>query len=94
MRNRVSICFGLLVLGCSLTRAAIYDFTFTMPNGGVTIPDGNASGFQNTVNLGLLPPVIQSITLTINVSGGYNGDLYAYVTHGDGMSMLLNRVGT
>ena len=93
-------CFGLLVfwsLGLlvpSVARAAIYDFNFTMPNGGAAIPDGDPSGYQNTVNLGSLAGAIQSITLTINVSGGYNGDLYAYISHGSGTSVLLNRVGT
>jgi subtilisin-like proprotein convertase family protein len=93
------VCWALLF--CSIgfftaspARAGIYDFSFTMPNGGVPIPDGNPSGFANTVNLGSLDGIIQSITLTINVSGGYNGDLYAYISHGSGMSVLLNRVGT
>ena len=29
----------------------------------------------------------------LQLSGGYNGDLYANVQHGSGMSVLLNRVG-
>ena len=31
--------------------------------------------------------------VTLNISGGYNGDLYCYLTHGSGFSVLLNRVG-
>ena len=31
--------------------------------------------------------------MTLNLSGGYNGDLYGYLTHGDGFIVLLNRVG-
>ena len=31
--------------------------------------------------------------MTLNIAGGYNGDLYAYLSHGAGFAVLLNRVG-
>ena len=31
--------------------------------------------------------------MTLNLTGGWNGDLYAYVVHGTGFSVLLNRPG-
>src|SRR5689334_12312175 len=90
------LCSVLVFLGLACgADGGIYDFSFQMPGSGVVIPDGNPSGFQNTVNLGnIMPSQIQSVTLTINVSGGFNGDLYAYVSHGSGFSVLLNQVGT
>jgi len=33
------------------------------------------------------------VTVRLKVSGTFNGDLYCYVTHGSGYSVLLNRVG-
>jgi subtilisin-like proprotein convertase family protein len=37
--------------------------------------------------------VITDISVTVDISGGYNGDLYAYLSHGAGFAVLLNRVG-
>lgn len=34
-----------------------------------------------------------TITVTINLTGGWNGDLYAHLVHESGFSVLLNRTG-
>jgi hypothetical protein len=82
-------------------QAAVYSQTFSggFANGGV-IPDGNAAGWSDSQNVsmgsGLL---ISSVTVGLNVSGGYDGDLYAYLSYtptaggGSGFAVLLNRVG-
>jgi len=36
---------------------------------------------------------LASVTVGLQVSGGWNGDLYAYLSHGDSLVVLLNRVG-
>jgi hypothetical protein len=36
---------------------------------------------------------IGNVSVSLNLSGGYNGDRYAYLSHGNGFSVLLNRVG-
>ena len=36
---------------------------------------------------------ITDVQVTLHLTGGYNGDLYAYLVHGDGFAVLLNRVG-
>ena len=36
---------------------------------------------------------ITAISVTLTISGGWNGDLYAYLSHGSGFGVLLNRVG-
>src|SRR5262245_48613764 len=70
-------------------------FNFTVSSG--VIPDGNASGFADIRTISSSIPAIQSVSLSLNISGGFNGDLYAYVRHNDGVStgfsVLLNRVG-
>lgn len=63
-----------------------------------SIPDGNLSGYSSTLNVALGEAsgwgnVISSVTLTLNISGGYNGDLYAYVSHNGVLVPLINRVG-
>jgi hypothetical protein len=37
---------------------------------------------------------IQDVNVRLEITGGYNGDLYGYLVHSSGFSVLLNRVGT
>ena len=37
---------------------------------------------------------LTSLTVTLNISGGYNGDLYAYLSYNGTSVVLLNQVGT
>ena len=53
---------------------------------------------MQTVNLGTLPAdgtttAITDINVSLNISGGYNGDLYGYLVHSSGFSVLINRIG-
>ena len=66
------------------------NFTY---NVNQVIPDGNPNGFANAQEILGLDGVISNVTVTLNLSGGYNGDLYVYLTHLSGFSVLLNRVG-
>ncbi len=60
---------------------------------GVAIPDNDLSGVADTINLSTAINSITSLTLTLDITGGYNGDFYAYLQHGTGFAVLLNRVG-
>jgi subtilisin-like proprotein convertase family protein len=63
-------------------------------SGSQIIPDNNASGVAFTFNLAAGGPlVITNVEVSLNIAGGWNGDLYAYLSHGSGFSVLLNRVG-
>lgn len=59
-----------------------------------TIPDANTDGYQSTLtfNNSYYDRVLD-VNVKLHFSGGYNGDLYVYLTHGSGLSVLLNRVG-
>ena len=59
------------------------------------IPDANAAGWQNTQIVSLFGDgvTVQDVKVTLNISGGYNGDLYAYLAHDGQQAVLLNRVG-
>ena len=57
------------------------------------IPDGNPAGISFTLNATGLLPTISDVNVFINVSGGFNGDLYAYLSHDGVLVPLLNRVG-
>lgn len=59
-----------------------------------TVPDGNPVGLAFTTNVIGLAGSISDITLSLNVAGGFNGDLYAYLAGPNGqLAVLLNRVG-
>jgi subtilisin-like proprotein convertase family protein len=57
---------------------------------GVVIPDNNPSGVAYSINFAASGLTVGNITVSINLSGGYNGDIYAYLSHGSQISTLLN----
>jgi alpha-tubulin suppressor-like RCC1 family protein/subtilisin-like proprotein convertase family protein len=70
-------------------QAGIIETTVNQP-----IPDGDPSGLASTINLSGLTTPVGNLQVDLNISGTWNGDLYAYLTHGSGFVVLLNRVGT
>lgn len=80
-----------LTLTHTATAALTEVFNFNGLNLGV--PDGNPAGLADNQTISSTILSITSVTLTLNVSGTFNGDLYAYVTHGSGFTVLLNRPG-
>jgi subtilisin-like proprotein convertase family protein len=94
-----AVCGTMLWAGVALGQPFDYSFTFTngFNNGGV-IPDGTPLGLTLATNLtGRFAPqqgTISDVMLGLNISGGYNGDLYAYLAGPNGgFAILLNRVG-
>ncbi|HWQ93456.1 MAG TPA: hypothetical protein VN673_17430 [Clostridia bacterium] len=95
-----AILVGIVVATARLASGAMYEFTaggggfYTASwSGSQAIADGNGSGTAYGLNFGGSPGEIKDITVRFNISGGWNGDLYAYLSHGDQYSVLLNRVG-
>jgi len=81
---------ALLVLGTLFTQGAIYTFTNYVNQ---PVPDANPNGMNSTIYVSGLPFQTLDVNVYVNVSGGYNGDLYAYLSFGNGLAVLLNRVG-
>ncbi|MCX6896073.1 MAG: proprotein convertase P-domain-containing protein [Verrucomicrobia bacterium] len=79
-----------------VAQATLYDYNFT---GATTInaliPDGNLAGYVNTITVsGTGNNDIRDVNVYLNISGGYNGDLYGYLVGPNGqMALLLNRIG-
>jgi len=70
------------------------NLTFTVNQ---AIPDANPNGIALATNLTLptLAGSITNVTVTLNLSGGFNGDLYAYLAGPNGgFAVLMNRSGT
>ena len=87
----------LTALLAALSRPALADFSGTFSSGfanGGVIPDGSFIGLSDTRTLtGVTGNTITDVNVRLNISGGWNGDLYAYLVHSGGFSVLLNRVG-
>jgi subtilisin-like proprotein convertase family protein len=60
----------------------------------LTIPDNDPNGVASTISLSTPITSIANLSMTLNIVGGFNGDLYAYLRHGaSGFAVLLNRAG-
>lgn len=58
------------------------------------IPDNDDVGYTDTRTLSATRITdIQNVSVELNFSGGWNGDLYAYLVHDTGFAVLLNRPG-
>src|ERR1051325_6339760 len=81
---------ALLTLSLSLsTQAALYSFAFNSGFANLgNVPDGNVSGWSDQRTLsGIIYQQIVSVDVKLNITGGYNGDLYAYVSHDNGLKI-------
>ena len=88
---------AVMALGVSLVgHAGIYNFT---PSGsgvytasasglGQVIPDNDATGVAYALNFGATALTISDVKISLNISGGWNGDLYAYLAHGSDYVVL------
>lgn len=84
----------LVILGLAAALAARADITITTNGVGGIVPDNNLSGWANTLTLsGYAGYTVSDVNVTLELTGGWNGDLYAYLVHDTGFSVLLNRVG-
>jgi subtilisin-like proprotein convertase family protein len=57
-----------------------------------TIPDGDGAGLSDRQTIGNIG-MIASMTVALTIAGGFNGDLYCYLRHGNDFCVLLNRPG-
>jgi subtilisin-like proprotein convertase family protein len=83
--NRVSQSFSALAQ--TLTQV-ITNYTVNLP-----IPDNNASGVTSTKDFSSSISRIGDVNVTLKINGNFNGDIFGYLSHGSGYSVLLNRVG-
>jgi subtilisin-like proprotein convertase family protein len=90
-----TICATALAVSAN---AAVYN-TFTS-SPGAYIPDANPSGYANSLSSTFGSGYwVTDVTVSLTISGGYNGDLYSYLTYTpsggspSGFAVLLNRVG-
>ena len=86
-----------LLISAGMASAATYSAGWNSGfAAGGNVPDGNAGGWSDSRVL-VIPAseTITDVNISISESGGWNGDLYAYVTHSNspGVAVLFNRPG-
>ena len=78
-------------LCCTEASAALVTYGLSP---GAPIPDNNPAGVGYGFTINAAPNEIESVTVRFTITGGYNGDLYAYLSQDVGdFAVLLNRVG-
>jgi len=84
--------FLLAALAAWNTQAMLYTTNWTV---NASVPDNNLSGWADSRTVGVSGMLITpgSLLVSLNLSGGWNGDLYAYLVHDTGFAVLLDRVG-
>jgi len=81
-----------LAVACTLSVSA-QGALFSSTQLNQAIPDGTPVGYAHTLTVSGMDSSLVSVSVGFQISGGWNGDLYAYLTHGDTLVVLLNRPG-
>jgi hypothetical protein len=86
---------NLVAVGAWAQSSATNTFNLTTSVGTASVPDGNPVGLLETFSVNIVPGrTISNVQLFLDLAGGVNGDLYAYLAGPGGqMAVLLNRVG-
>ena len=87
--------FVLVAASIFNARATLYTTNWNsgFAHGGI-IPDNDFNGWADTRSVSTMPAgVIMGLSVDLELTGGWNGDLYAYLVHDSGFTVLLDRVG-
>jgi subtilisin-like proprotein convertase family protein len=91
MKNQL-FAVGLMVALAGGAEASVDYYNGT----GAWITDGSKAGITQTI-ISTDAGTINNVSVLLNISGGYNGDLYGYLVYNDGSStkteVLLDRIG-
>jgi subtilisin-like proprotein convertase family protein len=97
----VALMVGFVLDGSHWAVAALSDFSNggsgTSYSGGGSslnqvIPDNTPAGVGYSINFAPVGLTISDISVALNLSGGFNNDIYAYLAHGSQIAVLLNQI--
>ena len=77
------LAFTTVALVAAAAHATLYTTNWNsgFANGGV-VPDNNLSGWSDTRTVSAIPVgTFTSLSVNLQLTGGWNGDLYAYLVH-------------
>src|SRR2546425_13325656 len=82
-----------LALACGVAASAQTVTTTTNFSVGMAVPDDMLSGVASSEIVSTPIAYITGLKVSLKLTGTWNGDLYCYLTHSSGYTVLLNRVG-
>ncbi len=89
-----------VLLAAANTNAGLYTYPFSPGDGAGSglIPDADPTGWLDARTISGVPGTIASVSVSLNISGGWNSDLYGCLVHVDTANqttsaILLNRIG-
>jgi len=94
--NRTLLFGAATLLGAMAAHATIYSTNWNsgFANGGM-VPDNHLSGWTDTRTVNTMPAgTLTAVAVDLDISGGWNGDLYAYLVHDSGFCVLLDQIGS
>lgn len=91
----MKIKFLVLFLAWQALSGRSQSLTTSLTNSTVTaLPDGNPVGLMEQFNVSGVGSSVSNVQVTLDITGGFNGDLYAYLVSPQGqLVVLLNRPG-
>lgn len=92
LRLAIILLAGLMAAGVNGQTLTTNSYSQTV---NTIIPDDNPNGVASTISVTGIYGTIVGISVSLNVTNGYNGDLYGYLVNSNGgtFAVLLNRVG-
>jgi hypothetical protein len=91
---RALIVVAFLLAGFSLrAQGDLYTGGGTFDNITGAIPNGSTAGWSTFYTFSGINGIITDVSVKLNISGGFNGDFYAYLSYDNIQVPLLNRVG-
>ena len=88
---KLSFLLAIVVATTRLLQAqTIESYTFTTNR---LVPDGDASGLSDVRSVPSAIGQITSLSVRLKITGEFNGDIYGYLRHSSGFTVLLNRPG-
>jgi subtilisin-like proprotein convertase family protein len=97
IRQAEKLLVALLAAG-ALTAQGQTNYSVGLSGINQTIPDGNPNGIFSQISATGIPASLLNVSVNLDITGGYDGDLYAYLLFNNGSSpatqvILLNRIG-
>lgn len=90
MKKQLLIGTLLTLLAASGARGSVYIENFAGGGSVGAIPDGSPIGVTFSGTVSDAPGLtVSELTLTLNISGGFNGNLFAYLNAPDGTHVVL-----
>jgi subtilisin-like proprotein convertase family protein len=101
LKNTVAVLTLAVVAGVSRQAAATLSFSnggsgslYSISQSGLnaTIPDNSYSGVAYSINFAATGLNISDISVQFNLTSTYDGSIYAYLSHGSQIALLVNQI--